>query len=337
MIRSLLAASLALGAAISVGGATYFVAGPAAAQDLPRGWAREWPRTDFSKTVVDFDEILSGGPPKDGIPAVDDPSFLAAADETRLEGREPVMSVEIGGEARAYPVRYLMWHEIVNDRIGDAPFSVTFCPLCNSGLVFDGRHGGRELTFGVSGKLRFSDMVMYDRQTESWWQQFTGAGIVGALTGETLTVIPSRLESWDAFKARASNGVVMDQPVGVRRNYGFNPYANYDSSAWPFLYSGSPPPHDIPALARVLRVGDRAWPLSRLEGRDELVEDGVRITWAAGQASALDARRIAEGRDVGTVTAYDAATGALLPHEVVFAFAFQAFEPEGRWMIGEGG
>ena len=141
-------------------------------------WQVEWPNTDFSRSSVDFAEILSGGPPKDGIPAVDDPAFLSAGDETRLGGREPVITLELAGEQpRAYPLRYLTWHEIVNDVIGGRHVTVTFCPLCNSGIVFDGLVNGEVRTFGVSGKLRHSDMIMYDRQTESWWQQALGEGI----------------------------------------------------------------------------------------------------------------------------------------------------------------
>ncbi len=305
-----------------------------AQQSVPPFWDAEWPETDFSKSSVSFVEILSGGPPKDGIPAIDDPQFIALADVEGIDGVEPVVTVELEGEIpRAYPIRYLTWHEIVNDRIGDVPVSVTFCPLCNSALVFDGRLDGKELTFGVSGKLRNSDMVMYDRQTESWWQQFDGEAIVGELLGAELTQVPGWMESFNEFKARNPQGIVMAQPTALRP-YGQNPYAGYDSLNRPFLYSGENPPHGIEPLARVLRVGDTAWTLERIRTEGEIVEDGVRITWAAGQASALDDRSIARGRDVGTVRVFDANTGAPVVHEVVFAFAFHAFTPEGKWMLG---
>ncbi len=129
---------------------------------------QEWPNTDFSRAEVAFREILSGGPPKDGILAIDDPHFSPVPQGGDLYAdREPVMSVRIDGEARAYPLSILMWHEIVNDTLADTPISVTFCPLCNSGIVFDRRVEGIETTFGTTGKLRNSDMVMYDRLTES--------------------------------------------------------------------------------------------------------------------------------------------------------------------------
>jgi hypothetical protein len=211
------------------------MSGPLAAD--PAFWAQEWPRTDFTRHSVDLTEILSGGPPKDGIPAVDEPTFRPAREETAIGDREPVLTVELGGEVRAYPIRYLMWHEIANDTIGGVPVAVTFCPLCNTAMVFDRRVQGRTLDFGVSGKLRASDMVMYDRQTESWWQQALGEGIVGELTGAQLTQLPAMMESWAQFRARHPDGLVMAQP-GWPRQYGANPYAGYDSLDRPFLYDG---------------------------------------------------------------------------------------------------
>lgn len=225
----------------------------------PNFWKFEWPNTDFETTnVQSWVEILSGGPPKHGIPAIDGPSFVDVFDESRITDREPVITLELAGETpRAYPIRYLMWHEIVNGDIRGLPVAVTFCPLCNSGITFDRRVGGQVLSFGVSGKLRNSDMIMYERQTESWWQQAVGEAIVGELTGTELQTLPSWMESWEDFKARNPDGLVMDQP-DTGRNYGANPYVRYDSSDRPFLYSGELPPHGIPPLARVVRVGDAA-------------------------------------------------------------------------------
>lgn len=300
----------------------------------PEFWVHEWPNTDFDTTSVEsWVEILSGGPPKDGIPALSDPSFHTVGEEEDLTPREPVITVEIDGQTpRAYPIRYLTWHEIVNDDVGTIPIAVTFCPLCNSGITFDRRTEAGVLDFGVSGKLRNSDMVMYDRQTESWWQQAIGKAIVGELTGTSLITLPSWMESWDAFAARNPDGLVMSQPEHYR-DYGANPYVGYDSSHRPFLYSGEMPPHDIPALARVVRVGDRAWPLARLNEAGQLSEAGVVLSWSAGQASALDDRRLSKGKEVGNVRVRDTA-GNDLPHDILFAFAFHAFWPQGEWMLG---
>ena len=299
----------------------------------PAFWRHEWPDTDFTRTSVEsWVEIMSGGPGKDGIPAVSDPSFIAVTGETRLAPREPVIALELAGEApRAYPIRYLMWHEIVNDRVGAVPVAVTFCPLCNSGLVFDRRVDGAELSFGVTGKLRNSDMVMYDRETESWWQQAVGQGIVGVHTGAELVQLPAWMESWAEFSARNPDGLVMDEPDFPRR-YGRNPYESYDSASRPFLYSGEMPPHGIAALERVVRVGGRAWPLNRLAAAGEISEVGLVISWRAGQASALDTGVIGQGRDVGTIRVRDG-QGRDVAHDVMFAFAFHAFFPEGEWML----
>ncbi len=300
----------------------------------PTFWRHEWPQTDFSRTSVDnWVEILSGGPGKDGIPALDAPQFVEATAKRGLTGREPVITLELdGARARAYPIRYLIWHEIVNDTVAGVPVAVTFCPLCNSGLSFERRVRGQTLRFGVTGKLRNSDMVMYDRETQSWWQQATGQGIVGAMTGVRLTSLPSWMESWAEFKARQPKGLVMAEPEW-NRAYGRNPYRGYDTSARPFLYSGKVPPNGVPPLARVVRVGDRAWPLTRLAEAGTLREAGVVLSWRAGQASALDAGVIAKGRDVGSVRVRDA-QGRDLAHDVMFAFAYHAFWPKGRWMLG---
>ncbi len=302
----------------------------------PRFWKGEFPLTDFSQTtVVDWREIKDGGPGRDGIPALSDVTFRAVTDETRLAPTEPVIVLEFeGAEPRAYPLRYLTWHEIVNDEVAGIPVAVTFCPLCNSAPVFDRRVDGQVLTFGVSGKLRNSDMVMYDRETESWWQQAVGQGIVGQHTGTQLTQLVSWMEGWAGFAARNPDGLVMDEP-SYPRSYGTNPYAGYDSRRAPYgFFTGEEPPHGVPSLARVVTVGDRAWPVERLAEAGEISEAGLVISWEEGQASALDTRQIAAGRDVGNIRVRDEA-GRDQPHDVMFAFAFHAFYPEGTWMLGE--
>lgn len=200
----------------------------------------EWPTTDFSNSSVDQSEIMSGGPPKDGIPAIDAPTFVdtAAASEW-LKEKEPVISIEINGIARAYPLQILMWHEIVNDEIGDKAVSVTFCPLCNASIVFDRDLDGVRYDFGTTGRLRRSDMVMYDRQTESWWQQFTGEAIIGKLNGIKLKQIPSNIVAFDSFATQYPKGQVLSRETGFSRQYGRNPYAGYDDiNASPFLFRG---------------------------------------------------------------------------------------------------
>lgn len=303
---------------------------PLAAADYPRHWDFQWGNTDFSKSLIDFREVRSGGPPKDGIPSIDDPTFIPVSDETGLSETEPVIGLIIEGDARAYPLRILMWHEIVNDMVGGLPVTVTYCPLCNSSIVFDRRYHGKLLDFGTTGMLRKSDLVMYDRQTESWWQQFTGEAIVGALTGETLTMIPSRLESWASFKARAPEGQVLIPNDPSFRNYGRNPYAGYDTLDRPFLYSGEMP-DGIEAMARVVAVGDQAWPMQRVRDAGRIEHDDLVITWESGQASALDSAQIREGRDVGNVIVQRHSENGLVDavHDITFAFVFNAFRPDG--------
>jgi len=303
-------------------------------QAEPGAWERAWPGTDFSITTIeDWGEIISGGPGRDGIPALSDPQMQRVAQKEGLEPQEAVITLEPeSGPARAYPLRYLIWHEIVNDEVEGRPVAVTYCPLCNSAMVFDRRTAHGVLSFGVSGKLRHSDMIMYDHQTESWWQQAIGEAIVGDLMGTELKSLPGWMESWDRFRAAHPDGVVMEQPNYPRR-YGHNPYRGYDTSSRPFLYKGEQPPHGIAPLARVVRVGEKAWPLERVRRAGGVSEAGVQISWEAGQASALDAGQIAKGRDVGNVRVRDG-QGRDVAHDVMFAFAFHAFWPDGDWMLG---
>ena len=317
--------------------AAFFVlAGTAAAQN----WRSEWPNTDFSRHSVDFAEIMSGGPPKDGIPAIDDPVVKpldAFDDDAFADGaigpREPVISVAVGDDIRAYPLRILMFHEIVNDVIGGIPVAITYCPLCNSAIVFDRRHAGQVLDFGTTGKLRNSDLVMYDRQTESWWQQFLGEAIIGELTGARLRILPSRIESFERFKARAPKGKMLAAPSGWRADrYGRNPYAGSDSDPRkrPFLYLGRLPPGLAP-LERVVSVGKEAWSFALLRKKRRVTAGDLVITWSPGQNSALDSGVIARGRDVGNVVVQRRGAGGLADavHDVSFAFAFFAFHPDG--------
>ena len=321
----------AAGRALMPALAAILLAGAAPAQ--PSSWAYEWPNTDFSQSFVDLGEIISGGPPRDGIPALSNPDFIAVGAKDGLSDREPVMTLEIDGEIpRAYPIRYLLWHEIVNDVVGDTPVAVTYCPLCNSGLVFDRRVGSMTLTFGVSGKLRNSDMIMYDRETESWWQQAVGEGIVGHHLGASLVALPAWTESWLEFSQRNPDGLVMATP-GHSRPYGANPYQGYDTSDRPFLYFGEDPPFGIHPLSRVVRVGDRAWLLERLREEGIVDEHGIEISWQEGQASPLDRSDISQGREVGSIRVRDAGSGEDLAHDIMFAFAFHAFYPDGEWIF----
>jgi hypothetical protein len=135
-------------------------------------------KTDFGIHSVPCSEVLSGGPPKDGIPAIDSPVYVTVADaDTWLKPMEPVVFVEIAGDARAFPLQILVWHELVNAEVGNVPVVVTFCPLRNTAIAFERTVSGTVLDFGATGRLRFSNLIMYDRATESWWQQANGKAI----------------------------------------------------------------------------------------------------------------------------------------------------------------
>lgn len=302
----------------------------------PAAWAGEgWAKTDFTKARIAWSEILSGGLPKDGIPSIDKPAFKPVADGSELTGTDPVIGLAIGADARAYPLRILIWHEIVNDTVGGIPVTVTYCPLCNSAVVFDRRAGERVLDFGTTGKLRNSDLVMYDRQTESWWQQFTGEAIVGELTGTELKLVPARLESFAEFKQRHPDGRLLIPNDPKLRDYGRNPYVGYDGGSAPFLYRGDYP-KDIEPMARVVVVRDpsgkpKAVALDFLRKKGRIDLDGIELAWRAGQSSALDHWDIAKGQDVGTVTALKrdgAGKREDVPYDVTFAFVVYAFHPD---------
>jgi hypothetical protein len=301
-------------------------------------WKAEWPRTNFAKHSVPLSELKSGGLAKDGIPPIDVPQFTSLSQEhssswlRQLDEREPVISLSIAGDHRAYPLRVLIWHEIVNDTVGGQSVLVTYCPLCNSALVFQRIIDGAVLDFGTTGKLRHSDLVMYDRKTESWWQQFTGEAIVGDMTGRTLKLIPSRLESLGNFKKRFPAGAVLTPSDVNARRYGENPYFEYDAvSKIPFLYEGTWP-DDVNPMERVVAVETspgkyEAWLLSAIRERGRVQAGNIVIEWSAGQLSALDAVRIVESKDIGNVTVRRKTDQGIedLPYDITFAFAFHAF------------
>lgn len=270
-----------------------------------QGWS-----TDFSISSVPFDEIFSGGPSKDGIPAIDDPVFESIeAARGWLIGSSPVISLEINGEARAYPLAVLTWHEIANDVVGGVPVIVTFCPLCHTALVYDRTVDGAVHDFGVSGNLRFSDMVMYDRQTETWWQQATGFGIVGELTGAKLDFLPAQLIGLDQFAEAYPDGMVMSRDTGYVRDYGENPYTGYDTpDLQPFLFDGVTdgrlgPKERVVTLGEQGSPGPISFPYSELREvgavNIDFQGDPVVVLWTPGTLSALDEGIIDDSEDVG--------------------------------------
>ncbi len=305
--------------------------------------------TDFTRRSVAWEEISSGGPSKDGIPAVDEPMVESIAQAAEwLQPQDPVIVFEHNGVARAYPQAILIWHEIVNDEVGGMPVSVTFCPLCNASIAFDRRLvvDGQELLldFGTTGNLRNSDLIMYDRQTETWWQQFTGQGIVGELTGVELTFLASQVLSFEDFQANFPDADVLARPgTGDRlaRAYGRNPYTGYDSSSQPFLFAGAVDPR-LGAVERVVGLvldGQAvAYPFTVAADmgviNDQIGDVPLVILHKPGTASALDTSTIAEGRDVGSVGAFDRRLdGQVLTFVLVSEGVYRDEETGSTWNI----
>jgi hypothetical protein len=268
--------------------------------------------------LVDPGDLVAGGPPPDGIPPVDRPRFQAVADVDWLAAAEPVAVVELSGQAKAYPLQILVWHEIVNDRVGAVPVAVTYCPLCNTAISFRRPTvTGKPTTFGTSGRLYHSNLVMYDRATGSLWPQALGVAVTGELTGQRLQRVATQLVAWRDFRAAFPGGQVLSRDTGHRRPYGENPYPLYDrKGSQPFLFDGRPDGR-LEAVERVLglSVGDQhlAVPYTRLAGRAqggvaaanlELGGTSVVVMWRSGVTSALDRRSIAGSRDVGAAAAF---------------------------------
>ena len=274
-----------------------------------RGW-----ETDFSRHTVPFNEIFSGGPGRDGIPPIDNPKFTTPelADEW-LDSLEPVIAFELNGDAIAYPLQILTWHEIVNDEVGGVPVVVTFCPLCNTAIVFERTLDGVVHTFGVSGNLRNSDLIMWDRQTQTWWQQLTGEGIVGEQAGKRLTFLPAPIISWADFKAAHPDGQVLSRDTGFRRSYGRNPYVGYDrADTSPFLFKGKLDGRLLPKeRVAALTIGDvsAAFPFPVLE-QERVVNYNVGGTdlvvfFKPGTRSALGGALIGQADEIGATGVFE--------------------------------
>jgi hypothetical protein len=271
--------------------------------------------TEFSNHSVPLDEFVGGGPPKDGIPSIDNPEFVSVSDaDSFLDPREPVAVVEVDGDVRAYPIQILIWHEIVNDEIGGEPVAVTYCPLCNSTVAFSRVVAGEPVEFGTTGMLRASDLVMYDRATESWWQQITAEAVVGERTGTTLDVLPSQILSWEELRRVHPDAQVLSRDTGFDRDYGSSPYGGYDRDldSRPFLLEGEPD-RSLPPKERVaaVRTGESAvvYPFSGLREEapvnDELDSEPIVVFFDPDVASALDSPLVSAGRDVGAAAVFE--------------------------------
>ena len=275
------------------------------------GW-----KTDFTRSSVPYSEIKRGGPPRDGIPPIDRPAFETVSEASSyMSDHEPVVSVELGGESRAYPLAVLIWHEIVNDELGGKPITVTYCPLCNTAIVFDRQVGTEDiiLDFGTTGYLRHSDMVMWDRQTESWWQQITGEAIVGEYTGTQLKFLPAALVSWRDFRDSHPDASVLSRDTGYPRNYSRPPYPGYDSiDGRPFMFYGELD-DTFSAMERIvgLKIGETAvaYPFPLFEDspviNDSVEDTDIVIFYAPDTLSPFLGMFGSESPVVGSTGVYD--------------------------------
>lgn len=284
---------------------------------------------DLKGALVPIDEIHHGGPEKDGIPSIDKPDFLSAGFAAFLKVSDPVLGLSIGGDQRAYPLRILNWHEVVNDRIGGQPVVVTYCPLCGTGVAFEARIAGRELNFGVSGLLYNSDVLLYDRQTHSLWSQLLGQAISGPLKGTRLPMIALTQTTWGDWHREYPQTRVLSTNTGRARPYQRNPYEGYETSKelyFPvaFRSAGFHPKERV--LGVTVGGQYKAYPFVELE---------KAARRQGGAPSDLELRDTLAGQVIhirfntvaGRATAHDA-QGKQLPAVVGFWFAWYAFHPE---------
>lgn len=307
--------------------------------------AAAW-RTDFSNSTIDLNELLVGIPaadPRDAIPPIDAPRFEVVSESEWIEDQEPGVSLEIDGDARFYPLSVMTRHEIVNDEVGGVPVAVTYCPLCNTALVFDRRFEASTLRLGVSGLLRNSDLVMWDNETHSLWQQITGEGIVGEHAGKRLTPIASGIVRWTDFREAHPSGKALGPDQGFGRSYGYNPYEFYSSRERPYGFFTGDIDDRFPALERVVGVSladtDKAYPFSLINEvgvvNDTIGDQPVVVFWgAADTADALDSGVIADAAPVGTGVVYSpVVNGRTLTFEPLSDTEFADVETGTTWSI----
>lgn len=270
--------------------------------------------------LIPENEIFSGGPPKDGIPSLDNPVFVSANQARYLSDSDRVLALTRNGISKAYPLRILNWHEIVNDRFGDEGIIITYCPLCGSGTANEAKVNGRHLQFGVSGLLYNSDVLMYDRQTQSLWSQILSQAVTGPMKGVELPAVPVTHTTWGDWRSRHPDTLVLSQETGFNRNYLANPYDGYErdsSIMFPvrFRAEGYHPKEQV--LGLVLDGKTKAYPFVELAKGSGIVDDQlgshriqIKYNHAHQSAEAFDEK------------------GELLPGVVLFWFAWYAFHPQ---------
>ncbi len=270
--------------------------------------------------AIPLDEILSGGPPKDGIPSLDNPQFVQAKDADFLDDKDRILGISRPHQAKAYPIKILNWHEIVNDTLGNLPIVMTYCPLCGSGIGFKRIVGTKVVTFGVSGLLYQSDLLMYDHQTNSLWSQMAMKAVTGDFVGQTLTPIFVEHTTWEDWRQTHPESLVLSIQTGHSRNYDRDPYAGYskiDDLFFPVgRTDGRFPPKEW-VLGVEVNGKFKAYPFMELRKTSGKIRDKLNgqdyVVWWDPQSQ--NAKAIGE-------------TGFPLPAVQTYWFAWAAFHPE---------
>lgn len=299
-----------------------------AAAMLPAS-AQEMNGFDLKNSLIPRAQIYAGGPAKDGIPAIDKPKFLPAEAASFMQAGDNVLGLMRNNIARAYPIRILNWHEVVNDRLGHDAVAVTFCPLCGTGVVFDSRVNGRVLSFGVSGLLYNNDVLLYDRQTQSLWSQLLGQAISGPLKGQRLTMLPVIHTTWADWRVRHPTTQILSTDTGKVRPYERDAYPGYDNSEeiiFPleFRSAGYHPKERVLGV----RLGNltKAYPFVELGKTSGVVSDqmgGTALTIRFDRQSLRATAYSADGQQIAAVVGYWFAWYAFHPKTEVFRAAEQ--------------
>ncbi len=293
--------------------ATLGLSQPVAAQQRQMPPAPPW-KTDSTKAIIDLDSLSRTGR-RDGIPSVDHPKFISQDEAGRWLGdKEPVVALALGNDVRAYPVQILMHHDVVNDVVNGVPVVVTFCILCGSAIAYERHFDGQTLEFGYAGMLYNSNLVMYDRQTETWWGQIVGQGLVGRYAGEKLTHLSAPLMSFKEFRQQApATAMVLSRDTGFDRPYGKGRLKGYDKDPNPIarIFQKAVDVR-LPAKERVIVLEEGAdivaVPFASLSERKVIslsVGGEARVVfWAPGLTS-IYADSIATGEDIGAAIGYN--------------------------------
>jgi len=274
---------------------------------------------DVSNSVVDLQEFMSGGPSKDGIPSLDEPQFVSAKEADFLQDDDKVVGIVIDGKAKAYPIRILNWHEIVNDQVSNQPIAVTWCPLTRSAVTFDREVNGSILEFGVSGLLYNSNVVMYDRQSQGLWSQLKMGGLTGKFAEDHLDIVPSQVSAWHNWRGRYPQTLVLSNKTGYGRNYDRDPYADYHASKQTMFPTGVSDerlqPKSLVVGIKVENIA-KAYPLEKIARSREPYFDQVG-----------DSTIMIQSHNGGAVEVSDK-NGNSIPSVVTYWFAWSAFHKD---------